>query len=188
MIDDVSASSRGDTKRGFWWWLSAWLTPIGIAGGPVALADLFAGVVRWNGWIAYLINFWDEHISSVFGLLFDYVAGLLRFPPLAEWQTDYLTLGILFAGAYGRSITLNRSPDPGLRNPFLMSFLLAVLIFVWPLSMVAFSWQLVELMRGAEPDANDVATFGEGKIIPTLGLVLAPFITFVVLFFLNFVA
>lgn len=89
-------------KRGIWWWGAAILTPIGILGGPVAGADLLAGIIEWRGPIPYILAFWHEHISAPIGTILGFLATVLALPQPSEFLADYITLSLLLAGSFIR--------------------------------------------------------------------------------------
>ncbi len=97
------AEGKRENPRTLGWWIVAILTPIGIFGGPIALADLFAGVIDWRGPIPYLLAYWDEHVSAPFETILSFVASFVSLPRPPEIATDYLTLSILLAGSLIRS-------------------------------------------------------------------------------------
>lgn len=83
--------------RGIRWWLAAALAPIGIFGGPLALADLVAGLIEWKSWIAFLVHYWDVYVSDSVKAVLDWVAAQLALPRIPELVADYITVGLITA-------------------------------------------------------------------------------------------
>ncbi len=103
---NVGAASARREPQTLGWWLVAIFAPVGIIGGPVALADLFAGIIRWRGPIPYLLAFWDENIGTPFAQLLAFIASLIHLPSPTEVISDYLTLSILLISSVVRASRL----------------------------------------------------------------------------------
>lgn len=151
-------------KRGFLWWLSAILAPIGLFGGPVEIANMVSGVVEWRGPIGYLVNFWSENVSVHFANVFGLVTNLFNLPPLSDVVVSYLTLGVLFCTSMLRAATLM-----GIKlSPLMLIFALLPSVFIWPAAL----W-------------HAVPAFMEKKSRGPAILIMAPFLIFLVLFLIN---
>lgn len=109
--------STGAQRRSFWWWLGAVLAPLGILGGPVAMADLFSGLIEWRGPIGFLVSYWDRAISEPFHRIFQFVVDSipwdLSFP---AWFSDYVALGILLVTSLYRALFLIVAYFPTLKS------------------------------------------------------------------------
>jgi hypothetical protein len=151
-------------NRGFVWWLSVILAPIGLFGGPIEIANMVSGVVAWHGPIGYIVNFWSENISVHFAALFGVITNFFHIAPLSDFVVSYLTLGILLCTSTLRALTLL-----GLKFPaWGLVMALAPGIFTWPAAVFSLAPALLE-KRGR----------------PAALLVLAPFLIFVVLWIIN---
>jgi len=98
-------------RRGFWWWATAILTPVGFVGGPLAIADILAGLIHWNGWLGYLVHYWDEYVSEPFRLILTYIANGLSLPRPPELLVDYVALGVLLVAGFLRALVLIEPPN-----------------------------------------------------------------------------
>jgi len=150
-------------NRGFLWWLSVILAPIGILGGPIELANMTSGLVEWDGPVGYLVNFWSENISVHFANVFGLITNFLHIRPLSDIVVSYLTLGILLITSMLRAITLMQIKLP----PLMLWLVLPTAIFAWPVVFLQLDGLFHKKSRG-----------------PTL-LILAPFLLFLVLFAIN---
>jgi hypothetical protein len=140
------------------------LAPIGVFGGPVEIANMVSGVVKWRGPIGYIVNFWSENISVHFANVFGLLTGLFNAPPLSDLVVSYLTLGILLCTSLLRAATLlGHKVSP-------LMIVLAVLpgIFTWPAVMF-----------------SAVPAFMEKKSRGPALLILAPFLIFLLLWIIN---
>lgn len=156
-----------EAKRGFLWWLTAITAPIGIFGGPIAIANMLSDVIEWKGWIAYLVSFWDENIADPFRTLIDFIAQRFSLPAPPAELVDYLILGILMAVSIQRALQL-----VGERRT-LLGRISAVFfaILIWP--AVAILMILVSLI------------FADARKLPETWLTLAPFGLFLGLYAAN---
>ncbi len=121
-----------ETKRGFWWWFTWIVTPLGIFAGPVGIASMLEGIIEWHGPIGYFVNLWSEIVRGPFGAVFDRLASVLKLPELLSWQIDYLAFGVLFASSQLRAnLFIGRSqlPDTLLDLVFLL-----LVPLLWPLT------------------------------------------------------
>ena len=150
-------------NRGFIWWLSVVLAPIGLFGGPIEIANMVSGVVEWRGPIGYIVNFWSENVSVHFANVFGLVTNFFNIPPLSDLVVSYLTLGVLFCTSMLRAMTLLRRDVP----PLMLWLVLPTGVFAWPVVFLQLGGLFEKKSRGA-----------------TL-LILAPFLLFVVLWLIN---
>lgn len=182
------------SQRGILWWFSAITAPIGILGGPIAIADMFAGVIEWKGWVGYFATYWGEHISHPFGVLLHAFAQRFSIPSPPEYLVDYLTLGVLFAASHIRSVMMVLSPVA--ENRFGMSLLAVVVaplvVLIWPLSLLGalvFPVMAHDMGRRAQraktDQIRDYALRTRKAMYAHFVLLLAPFALFLVLFVLN---
>jgi hypothetical protein len=56
----MTAVDTQGNKRDFSWWVTAILAPLGILGGPIAIAEMFKGLIKWKG----PIGAWEEVHSN----------------------------------------------------------------------------------------------------------------------------
>jgi hypothetical protein len=155
-----------EAKRGFLWWLTAITAPIGIFGGPLAIANMLSDVIRWKGWIAYLVSFWDENIAGPFRTVIAFVALRLSLPiPPAE-LVDYLILGVLMAVSIQRALQLVGERQSILAR--LSSVFFSIII--WPAAIFALFI---------------AALFPAVHKFPETWLTLAPFGLFLALYAVN---
>ncbi len=160
----TEAQPAPTANRGFLWWLSVILAPIGLFGGPIEIANMVSGVVAWHGPIGYIVNFWSENISVHFANVFGLITNFFHVPPLSEFVVSYLTLGILLCTSMLRASTLLGIKVP----PLMLVFALLPGIFTWPAALFSAGPALLQKKsRG-----------------PAL-LILAPFLIFVVLWIIN---
>ncbi|MBL8545068.1 MAG: hypothetical protein JNL81_01315 [Hyphomonadaceae bacterium] len=160
----TDASQPASTaNRGFLWWLSVILAPIGLFGGPIEIANMVSGVVEWHGPIGYLVNFWSENISVHFANVFGLITNVFHIRPLSDIVVSYLTLGVLFISSMLRAIALMQIKLP----PLMLWLVLPTAIFAWPAVFLQLDGLLHKKSRG-----------------PTL-LILAPFLLFLVLWLIN---
>lgn len=147
-------------RRDFLWWVSAITAPLGIIGGPPAIADLLGGIIRWRGPLAYLAAYWDEHITQPFGQVINAALALAPFKVHApEGVVDYIALGCLFFASQLRAanllfptVTLHERPSLGqlgvtalwavvcfafLAVPLLLC--LVILLALWPGHVLIFA-------------------------------------------------
>lgn len=150
-------------NRGFIWWLSVILAPIGLFGGPIEIANMVSGIVEWQGPIGYLVNFWSENISVHFANVFGLITNFFHIPPLSDLVVSYLTLGVLLCTSMLRAMTLMQIKVP----PAMLWLVLPTGIFAWP---------SVFLQLGA---------LREKKSRGPMLLILAPFLLFLVLWGVN---
>lgn len=187
-------------KHTIGWWLAAIIAPIGIVGGPIAIADMVAGAIQWNGWIGYLVAFWDENVSKSFGVVLNFVASIIRIPALNELTVDYITLGILLFGGFVRAIELLPLPGtPRVRQRTLGEKLgLAVIWIAGPLAVIAF-WPFYiftisaffiayAIHAIAKKKKKTILPDGLLEMAPIMGMTIAPFVLFLALCALNTVA
>jgi hypothetical protein len=181
MINIVATENRR-FRKGPIWWITAIITPIGVFSGPIALAQLFAGIIRWQGWIRYLIAFWHENIGAPFHQVLWYLATSIHVPRPPEWLSDYLILGILFVSSLIRADALVFGPSREFRG-WSTAFItgLAAVLFVlfiylpfWPLVIAA-------MLRRIARDAD----FRSGEQLALIALTLAPFLIFLGLLVTN---
>jgi hypothetical protein len=160
----VEAQPIAIANRGFLWWLSVILAPIGLFGGPIEIANMVSGLVEWRGPIGYAVNFWSENVSVHFANLFGLLTGLFNIAPLSDLVVSYLTLGILLCTSLLRASTLL-----GVKiSPMMLIFGLLPGIFAWPAAVFS-----------AGP------AFLEKKSRGPATLILAPFLIFVGLWIVN---
>ncbi|MBC7769269.1 MAG: hypothetical protein H7124_10825 [Phycisphaerales bacterium] len=158
-----AAQPAPTANRGFIWWLSVILAPIGLFGGPIEIANMVSGVVEWRGPIGYLVNFWSENVSVHFANVFGLITNFFNIRPLSDIVVSYLTLGVLFISSTLRAIALMQIKLP----PLMLWLVLPTAIFAWPAVFLQLDGLLHKKSRG-----------------PTL-LILAPFLLFLVLFAIN---
>ena len=196
-VADDTDESKPRKRRTLWWWFTAIVTPLGIVGGPLALADMLSGVIQWNGWIGFATAYWDLYVSEPFGVVIQYVAQLFGIASVPPFVSDYLALGVLYvaAGIRVSSLVFNRSNWADVQfaemgffrliafNAFVcVGLTLAVL--VWPYSAIRTCLDLLLHSRAAlsvEHDPMAKATF--------LGAAahMLPFALFAVLCLVNVV-
>lgn len=170
-----------EPKRGFWWWLTAILAPVGVVSGPIAMMDMVSGVIEWNGPFEYLSNWWETYVGRHADAVVLYVARLLEVSPPPAWVTDYFTLGLLFAVSAARAVTLIVRLSFGGDEAEGLFILALALVALWPLvfSFVLFATlrHYVWVVRGERRASHP----------PLLILTLAPFLIFVALFVANLI-
>jgi len=195
MTHDAAPQSPPAARKTFGWWVAAILTPAGLIGGPLAVADMFAGAIQWNGWVKYLVVFWDEKVSHAFGIVFNFVAAKFDLPTVAESTVDYLTLGILLSGSFIRAVELfpfgstnANGPAPRLWMKALLFLAQIVapllLVAIWPFYLIALSLILIAMSLN-RITGNKLLSIDMGFAIPTLFMTLAPFAVFLALYAIN---
>ena len=81
--------SNPSRQRGFIWWITALLAPLGVLGGVVGLMSLSAGVI-WKGPFAYLVIFWSEQVRVPFADVLNFLASLSnQFLPIRHNCFEY---------------------------------------------------------------------------------------------------
>jgi hypothetical protein len=173
-------------RRTWFWWLAAITAPLGILGGPIAIAEMFAGTIKWHGPAGFLVAFWDEKVSAPFHAVFAWMAGLIGVPPFKEFYVDYFVVSLLAAGTFFRALTMWDVFAESSFNPSwkLTLLLFAAAIFFWPViyasvlllfvvtaPMAMFDWRASADMR------RELWSLGT--------LILAPFLLFMILFLAN---
>jgi hypothetical protein len=175
--------------RGLLWWITAILAPVGVVGGPLAIADLVSGVIEWHGWIGFLVSFWEEKVSGPFGAVFGVIFDLLRLPRLSEAFVDYLTIGVLASSSFFRAATLFYPFDQlnlGSAQRFksiVIPIFIAVSLPLWAVLWPILVFSILVTCIGAY---WSTATTEERKIASAvLVYSLAPFAIFALLWALN---
>lgn len=192
----ATTKRASEHKRDFWWWLTAILAPIGILGGPIAIAEMLNGFIEWHGPIGYVVSWWGAHISVPFHGIFVWLAGLLSIdlPPWTKWITDYVALGILLSWNFLRAFALFpwSGQQPMSKEFLALSFSAGLL---WPVFVIwllfpairqrARMHEAVEVAREWPEDARDDLFRTVRDMFTSEWLTLAPFILFLVLWGLN---
>lgn len=203
---------REGGSRGIGWWLLAILTPIGVIGGPLVIANVLADVIEWHGPWGAAIQYWDDSVGAAFSTLFGWLAQSLHLPAPPWWLTDYLSLAILFQFSILRASTLFPSPLPEIQSQWVdragqlfwrVRNALAEIVF-WPAYLYAQTRWAVRLYWQTYPSAR--ATLALSIVSRTSSqtvradylalrllhiararilLTLAPFILFLTLWLLN---
>ena len=184
-------------KRSIWWWLGAVLTPLGIIGGPVELANLFSGLIEWHGPIGFVVEFWRNNIAlpfhSILQYLVDSILTVIHFPrfQLPWWISDYIVLGILSFSSYARSIIfLYKESSPLViyeNKPKLLVHALKYL-FLWPIYFIFALWAFIKLPFVVNKDTFDSNPIYRQLMIhkiTTLLLFILPFAIFLLIFISN---
>lgn len=152
-------------SRGIVWWFAAILSPIGVAGGPIAIAQLLAGIVEWHGLIGYLVTLWSENIRPPFQTLGTWITDQFELPAPPALILDYIIIGLLVSTSYMRA----RFLIPKHSGVYILGQSAAYL-FAWPISIVLLL----------------VSAFREGvRSWPAFLLTLAPFALFFMLWAVN---
>jgi hypothetical protein len=186
-MSDIEVARGG---RGAWWWFMAILAPIGILGGPIAIAEMFSELIYWKSPIQYIVQWWGVHISEPFHRIFEWFAQLaglnLPLPSWTKWVTDYVVLGLLFFGNEVRAWTLYAyRQESGAKSGFNHVSRFAIAVLFWPRQvMVTF----LNLMQRADERSKDTTNaLGEhDNAIRNFVLVLAPFALYFLLWLVNF--
>lgn len=179
------------TSRSVGWWIAAALAPVGIFGGPIAIANLFAGLIEWRGWIGYLVNFWDENISEPVHRIVGFLALHLNFPQPDEITINYGILGALFCSSMARASGLLKTGEEtndGRRGfgSIVTSALLGVFLFLaWPLLAFGFTAPIFRRL-GINILSDDPVETMDTTDDTFAFLTLAPFLIFLGLFLANF--
>lgn len=165
-----------ENNRSLSWWVRqifvSILAPLGIVGGPIALASMFRSIIEWKGPIGYTVHFWSEYVSPPFTYIFTWIADLLLLPAPPLWLTDYLIMGLLVASSYLRGwmiVPLPRNAD--IQPPRWWKFLRHIVL--WPYGL----YRTLSSVR-----RHGVMSIGG------LSLTFAPILIFLVLLTVNWAA
>jgi hypothetical protein len=207
MSEAASVRAPESQKRSFLWWVSAVLAPVGVIGGPLAIADMLAGAIEWNGWIGYTVAWWDENVGTPFGQVISALFAAWGWPELSETETGYLIIGILLSSSMMRAFVVlslpsilheireNRGVINRLENIvflILWPVLPIMHIAIWPLTTAALfasSFRsifrvLVRKRLDPDPEIHEY----ELSNLKVDWLTLAPFTVFLSLWAINLVA
>lgn len=125
-------------KRGFWWWATAVLAPVGVFGGPVGIAAMFQGVIQWHGVVAYVVHFWSTNISPPFEFVCAWVSNVLGLRKPPRWVVNYLIVGLLYVASYIRSasLTVKGGFIGTLRRTWWTTYFVLEYAVLWPIALV----------------------------------------------------
>lgn len=82
-------------NKSFWWWLLTITTPLGVVGGALTTAALLNGLLSYNSFLEYLVNFWDDVLAKDLRDLLHRFAAALSIAELGVNFSNYLILGFL---------------------------------------------------------------------------------------------
>lgn len=157
-----------ENTRSFFWWATAIVAPLGILGGPIAIASMLDGLITWNGPVDYILNIWDAQIREPFRNVIEWIRLKLSFPQPDPLLIDYIILSILLTSSYVRATYL--VPKNGIWHTVTNSLRY---LLIWPLATIAV---VISVAR-------------EGvKSWPRLLLTFAPFIGFLGLWAVNMIS
>lgn len=155
------------TRRGFFWWLTAILAPLGILAGPIGIASMLSGFIEWHGPIGYAVEFWSQFVRPPFATIFQFLANYLHFPEVGPKMLDYLTLGVLLLSSVSRT---RGAFSPGTSEISFERFFQVFFVFIaWPFIFLALA---IDLVAKRFKDAAD-------------WFALTPFVIFIVLWVAN---
>ena len=152
-------------ERSFFGWVTLILAPLGIFGGPLAIASMMSHLIKWQGPFGYAIHFWKEEIHEPFRNILEWIAHWIHIPKPPSLIIDYVVLSLLATSSYLRATYLvpKNSVWPSLKNA-------ALYLFFWPIQTLSV---FLSVMR-------------EGvKSWPRLLLTFAPFLGFFLLWLSN---
>ena len=178
------------------WWINAAFAPLGIAGGALALADLFANLIEWQGPLNFLVIYWDKYVTDPLHTILNWCSSLVGLPKFAEGFVDYFSLGMILSISAYRSVVL----QPETTQLSLTDVLLLTVVnaFFWPITLLLFilvwpaAWLLTKL-KAALPQPYAKTIPQSLTIAPTIhrefrtGIILlaAPFALFFLLYLAN---
>ena len=171
------------------------MTPVGIIGGPLTIANMLSGIIEWQGIPQYLVNWWEIAVSEPMGRILGWLFGLVSLPQPPRFVADYLTLGLIYATTVFRTvlITLNLFDMRlygGSNGTFrgtvwlLYAYLkfistLILWVFIWPYAVYIVIREVVDELR-----TNDNRE--ERSIVTTMiTLLFVPFLLFLFLLCWN---
>lgn len=131
-----------ERKHTIWWWLGWILAPLGIFGGPIAIANFSSDLIEWRGPIGYLVNWWDAKISGPFGLALNQLLTRYELPNLTEWMVDYTVIGWLLLWSAIRAGQTTLNPIKWYQTPLLI-LMIPFWIIQWPIFLIVLLFQTI---------------------------------------------
>ncbi|HPI47605.1 MAG TPA: hypothetical protein PLH23_05005 [Hyphomonadaceae bacterium] len=180
-------SDEGEPDKPWWWFVFWILAPLGVLGGPLAIADLFAGVIEWHGWVGYLVSFWDENVSQPFGAVFGAIADFLHVPRFTEEFVDYIALGTLCITGMLRPFLLLEpklitTKDWTLGGALWRFVGFCIVVLIWPVPVALFLMMTGrELVEGLEAGLDGHLA----GMVAAVAMAFGPFALFLALWAAN---